>query len=101
MGKTTTAGALVPLLDGGRLFDPGQVGFMLRRALPVPTGDFQDLQAWRRLTVQTAAALVDELHRQSPGPVHLVVPMTLTDPSYRAEVFGGLARHGIAVHRWS
>lgn len=98
MGKTTTAEALVPLLDGGRLFDPEQVGFLLRQSVPVPTGDFQDRRAWRRLTVQTAVALVDALHRQSSGPVRLVVPMTLTDPSYRAEIFGGLARHGLAVH---
>lgn len=68
----------MPLLDGGCLFDPEDVRFLLRRFVPVPTGDFQDLAAWRQLTVQTAVALVGELHRQSAGPVRLVVPMTLT-----------------------
>lgn len=65
---------------------------------PLPTGDFQDLRAWRRLTVQTSVALVDEWHRQPCEPVQLVAPMTLTVPAYRDELLEGLESSGLAVH---
>lgn len=95
-GKTSTARALLDLLPGSVLFEPETVGAELRRALPAQryggATDIQDSPAWRRLVVDTAAALLSEV----PGP--LVVPMALLRQEYRDEIFGGLASRRIPVH---
>ncbi|WP_101255984.1 NUDIX hydrolase [Streptomyces barkulensis] len=94
-GKTAAARELVELLADSNLFDPGLIGVGLRALLPrkrldeVP--DHQDLPAWRRLVVDTAAAV----HGEVGGT--LVVPMTLLRQEYRDEVFGGLAARRIPV----
>ncbi len=94
-GKTAVARELVELLPDGNLFDPGLIGAGLRALLPrkrldeVP--DCQDLPAWRRLVVDTAAAV----HGEVGGT--LVVPVTLLRQEYRDEVFGGLAARRIPV----
>ncbi|MFF8845550.1 NUDIX domain-containing protein [Streptomyces sp. NPDC015127] len=94
-GKTSTARELIDLIPNSTLFDPELVGAGLRYVLPQKrlddVGDFQDLPIWRRLVVDTAAALLAEL-----GGV-LVVPMTLLRQEYRDEVFGGLAARRIPV----
>ncbi|MGK5500980.1 NUDIX hydrolase [Streptomyces sp. URMC 125] len=94
-GKTTVARELVGLLPESVLFDPGLVGAGLRTALPRKrldeVADCQDLPAWRRLVVDTAAAL----HGEVGGA--LVTPMTLLRQEYRDEIFGGLAARRIPV----
>jgi 8-oxo-dGTP pyrophosphatase MutT (NUDIX family)/gluconate kinase len=94
-GKTTAARELVELLPDSVLFDPGLVGAGLRVLLPrkrlEEVSDFQDLPAWRRLVVDTAAAL----HGEVGGT--LVTPMALLRQEYRDEVFGGLAARRIPV----
>lgn len=95
-GKTTTARELIELIPNSTLFDPELVGGSLTQLLPpkrlAEVGDFQDLPIWRRLVVDTAAAMITELG------VTLVVPMTLLRQEYRDEIFGGLAARRIAVH---
>ncbi|MEU9615772.1 NUDIX domain-containing protein [Streptomyces sp. NPDC048209] len=94
-GKTGAACELVDLIPNSTLYDPGLTGAELRRLLPqkrlAEVTDFQDLPIWRRLVVDTAAALLAEL----PGV--LIVPMTLLRQDYRDEVFGGLASRRIPV----
>ncbi|MFD9239571.1 NUDIX domain-containing protein [[Kitasatospora] papulosa] len=94
-GKTGAACELVDLIPNSTLYDPGLTGAELRRLLPqkrlAEVTDFQDLPIWRRLVVDTAAALLAEL----PGV--LVVPMTLLRQDYRDEIFGGLASRRIPV----
>ncbi|MEU9185558.1 NUDIX domain-containing protein [Streptomyces sp. NPDC048484] len=94
-GKTTTARELVDLIPNSTLFDPEVIGAGLAQLLPAKrlaeVGDFQDLPIWRRLVMDTAAAMLSEL-----GGV-LVVPMTLLRQDYRDEIFGGLASRRIAV----
>ncbi|MFC8198728.1 NUDIX domain-containing protein [Streptomyces sp. NPDC060006] len=94
-GKTTTARELIDLIPNSTLFDPEIIGAGLTQLLPAKrlaeVGDFQDLPIWRRLVVDTAAAMLAEL-----GGV-LVVPMTLLRQEYRDEIFGGLASRRIAV----
>ncbi|MGW2615430.1 NUDIX domain-containing protein [Streptomyces sp. NPDC001500] len=94
-GKTTTARELIDLIPNSTLFDPEIIGAALPHLLPAKrlaeAGDFQDLPIWRRLVIDTAAALLAEL-----GGV-LVVPMTLLREEYRDEIFGGLAARRIAV----
>jgi 8-oxo-dGTP pyrophosphatase MutT (NUDIX family) len=95
-GKTTTARELIELIPNSALFDPEVIGGALAHLLPpkrlAEVGDFQDLPIWRRLVVDTAAAMLAELGGT------LVVPMTLLRQEYRDEIFGGLAARRIAVH---
>ncbi|MFF4403723.1 NUDIX domain-containing protein [Streptomyces sp. NPDC001262] len=94
-GKTSTARRLTELIPGSTLYDPEVTGGALRHLLPAQrmaeVADFQDLPVWRRMVVDTAAALLAEL-----GGV-LVVPMTLLRQAYRDEIFGGLASRRIRV----
>lgn len=94
-GKTSTARELTGILPDSTLFDPELVGDALRVLLPpkrlAEVTDYQDLPSWRRLVVDTAAAMLAEL-----GGV-LVVPMTLLRQDYRDEIFGGLAARRIPV----
>ncbi|MFJ3877562.1 NUDIX domain-containing protein [Streptomyces sp. NPDC090077] len=94
-GKTSTARELAGLLPDSSLYDPELIGDALRRLLPpkrlAEVDDYQDLPSWRRLVVDTAAAMLAEL-----GGV-LVVPMTLLRQEYRDEIFGGLAARRIPV----
>ncbi|MCX5401564.1 NUDIX hydrolase [Streptomyces sp. NBC_00102] len=95
-GKTGAACELLDLIPNSTLYDPGLTGAALRGLLPqkrlAEVTDFQDLPIWRRLVVDTAAALLAEV----PGT--LVVPMTLLRQEYRDEIFGGLAARRIPVH---
>ncbi|MGY0022092.1 NUDIX hydrolase [Streptomyces sp. cg35] len=94
-GKTTTARELIDLIPNCTLFDPEVIDGALERLLPpkrlAEVSDHQDLSIWRRLVVDTAAALLAEL-----GGV-LVVPMGLLRQEYRDEIFGGLAARRIPV----
>ncbi|MEQ8147811.1 NUDIX domain-containing protein [Streptomyces sp. OP7] len=94
-GKTTTARELIELIPNSTLFDPEVIGGALDQLLPpkrlAEAGDFQDLPIWRRLVIDTAAAMLAELGGT------LVVPMTLLRQEYRDEIFGGLAARRIPV----
>ncbi|MCZ7461728.1 NUDIX hydrolase [Streptomyces sp. WMMC940] len=94
-GKTTTARELIDLIPNSTLYDPEVIGGAMRALLPqkrlAEVTDHQDLPIWRRLVVDTAAALLAEV-----GGV-LVVPMTLLRQEYRDEIFGGLAARRIPV----
>lgn len=94
-GKTSAACELIDLIPNSTFYDPGLTGGGLSELLPqkklAEVTDFQDLPIWRRLVVDTAAALLAEV----PGV--LVVPMTLLRQEYRDEIFGGLAARRIPV----
>ncbi|MEU3486721.1 NUDIX hydrolase [Streptomyces massasporeus] len=94
-GKTTTARELIELIPNSTLFDLEVIGGALAHLLPpkrlAEAGDFQDLPIWRRLVIDTAAAMLAELGGT------LVVPMTLLRQEYRDEIFGGLAARRIPV----
>jgi len=89
-GKTRVARRIVAIRPGALLFDPERIGFLLRRLLPMDgIADFQDLPLWRTLTIQ----LLGEAARRVTGP--LVVPMSLSNPTYFEEIFGGLRSAGL------
>ena len=94
-GQTTTARELIELIPNSTLFDPEVIGAALTHLLPpkhlAEVGDFQDLPIWRRLVIDTAAAMLAELGGT------LVIPMTLLRQEYRDEIFGGLAARRIPV----
>lgn len=91
-GKTSVVEALRGHLPDALVYDPEEVGFMLRHLVPPsPTGDFQDLPIWRRLVVTSAVEL------RATYQADLLVPMTLVDAGYRREILGGLAAAGEEV----
>jgi hypothetical protein len=94
-GKTTTTKELVKLVPKARVFDPEEVGFMLRHVPDLPeVGDFQDWRPWRGLVVETASQLLDYV-----GGV-LVVPQTVLVEQYWMEIRSGLEKAGIPVHHF-
>ncbi|MEV7437765.1 NUDIX hydrolase [Streptomyces griseoviridis] len=97
-GKTTTARELIDLIPNSTMFDPEVIGGVLAQLLPpkhlAEVGDHQDLPIWRRLVIDTAAAMLAELGGT------LVVPMTLLRQEYRDEMFGALAARRIGVHHF-
>lgn len=83
VGKTTISNELIKVIDNSILYDPEEVGFMLRSVLPdevkrleAETGDFQDFHLWKELTVQVASLI------QSKYNVNLIVPMTIRNLEY-------------------
>ena len=94
-GKSCAAREMLDLIPESTLYDPDALGGCLRQLLPEKrlqeVTDYQELPSWRRLVIEAAAALLNEV-----GGV-LVTPMTLLRQEYRDEIFGGLAARGIEV----
>ncbi len=89
-GKTTLAAKLRERLPDSLLFDPEEIGYMLRIGVPdAASGDYQDLPVWRSLTV----TVLFELRRFYPERT-VIVPMTLVRPAYLEEIFGRLTDRG-------
>lgn len=92
VGKTTTAEALQHALPHAMLFDPEEVGWLLRaltKGVQYPheaTDDFQDLGLWPTMTVLTA----EQLYRHYRRP--LIVPMTIVKQPYLDAIRSGFAR---------
>lgn len=81
VGKTTTAQLLQSQISNSMIFDPEEIGYMLRKTIPEEirlqeerTDDFQDIELWRILTVRT----LDEVKRKYNK--HIIVPMTIYKP---------------------
>jgi broad-specificity NMP kinase len=93
VGKTTVAGLLRDALPRSIVYNPEWVGLTLRR-LPkwvglkgAGTDDFQDIEAWRRLTV----AGVGMFRLLTNGEV--LIPMAFSRRDYFDEVVAGIRRH--------
>jgi adenylate kinase family enzyme len=77
-GKTTVANKLVQVVPNSMLYDPEEIGYMLRKILPEEirydderTDDFQDIELWRILTVN----VVKEVKKKYKK--NLIIPMTI------------------------
>ena len=94
VGKTTVAKELVRGWNGAVMFDPELLGRPLWSVIPREshTNDFQDFPLWRRLTVEAISGLLTDYHRS------IVVPMTLIDDGYFAEVVRGLRERVQVFH---
>ncbi|MFN7252451.1 MAG: AAA family ATPase [Anaerobacillus sp.] len=93
VGKTTIANELSKELENSMIYDPEEIGFLLRTIIPkgikqveAPTGDFQDLDLWKELTVTTAALLINKYN------VNLIVPMTIRKQEYFNYILDGFKR---------
>ena len=97
-GKTTLANALCKELPGSMIFDPEEVGYMLRNVIPeerkrieAPEGDFQDLDLWRELTVEVGGRLFERYGTD------LIVPMTIRKQEYLTAITEGFKQKGQEV----
>ncbi|HEX8625619.1 MAG TPA: AAA family ATPase [Allosphingosinicella sp.] len=96
-GKSSVARKLAAAAPGAFVIDPEQIGFMLRRTWPGGgPPDFQDLPAWRELTVATLRAAAAER-----AEALLIVPMILANPLYHAEIVDGLRADGIDLRHFT
>lgn len=92
VGKSTVARLLRSSICGSAVYDPEWAGSILMR-LPqwvnlkgTGTTDFQDIDLWRKLTIQ-GVRLVDRTLRRT-----VIVPMTFDRTDYFEEVVTGLRR---------
>ncbi|MEH7226687.1 AAA family ATPase [Bacillus sp. JJ1566] len=90
VGKTTIAKVLQKEIKNSMLYDPEEIGFMLRNVIPdeikrleAKTGDFQDLHLWKELTVEVAKRII------ATYKMNLIVPMTIRKPEYFQNTYYG------------
>lgn len=90
-GKTTTANELLKSIDNSMIFDPEEVGFMLRNIITndikhddEKKNDFQALELWRVLTVKVAEGLKHKYKR------NMIIPMTIRNYDYYKYISNGL-----------
>ncbi|MFD8632281.1 ATP/GTP-binding protein [Streptomyces sp. NPDC059533] len=93
--KSTLPAGLHQALPGPVVADPKEIGDLLRRTLaghPRKLRDYQDYPFWRRPTT----AYISDIAAHTSG--HVLVPMTVLNPTYAAEVFTPLRRSPGLVH---
>lgn len=83
VGKTTVANELLGIMDYSMLYDPEEIGYMLRniitedmKSLKERTDNFQDMALWKILVVHVAELLKKEYGK------NLIVPMTIFNEEY-------------------
>ena len=92
-GKTQTAYALHRRLPGSFVFDPENAGYYLRKNEPLSMQreNFQDERLWRLFNLEMLKAIALDYDGV------ILVPMTIINSAYYAEIIGGLRNAGIAV----
>lgn len=90
VGKTTIANTLQNDIENSMIYDPEEIGYMLRNVIPIDikriestTGDFQDLELWKELTVDVAKRLITKYK------INLIVPMTIRKIEYFRFIYNG------------
>lgn len=90
VGKTTIANTLQNEIEHSMIYDPEEIGYMLRNVIPIGikrtesiTGDFQDLELWKEITVDVAKRLITKYK------INLIVPMTIRKIEYFHFIYNG------------
>ena len=101
VGKTSAAEGLVKKIPNSIIYDPEEVGFMLRNIIPRElkvkdgdTSDFQELELWRKLTVTVASDLIKKYN------VNLIVPMTIYKKEYFDYIYNGLKKIDDSIYHF-
>jgi len=92
VGKTALSTALSSI-TGYPIFDPEDLGFLMRETIPQSPYDFQDLPAWRRLVPSFATELVRS------GATPLIVVQSVLNAKYWDEMECALEKSGISMIR--
>lgn len=90
VGKTSVAKKLTNKIANSMIYDPEEVGFMLKKIITDDiksdkelTDDFQDLEIWRKLVVKVAEELIFKYKK------NLIVPMTIRKKEYFNYIYNG------------
>jgi len=90
VGKTSVSKRLINKIPNSMIYDPEEVGFMLRNIITDNiktekelTDDFQDLEIWRKLVVHMAGELINKYKK------NLIVPMTIRKKEYFNYIYNG------------
>ena len=90
VGKTTIANRLLNEIENSMIYDPEEIGYMLRNVIPIDikrtesvTGDFQDLDLWKEITVDMGKKLITKYN------INLIVPMTIRKIEYFHYIYNG------------
>lgn len=90
-GKTSAAYMLQPMLENSIIFDPEEIGYMLRKIVPEHikhederTDDFQDMELWKVLTVKAAHEMKKKYNKD------LIIPMTIYKTNNFEYIMNGL-----------
>lgn len=93
VGKTTVANKLLKTMKNSMLYDPEEIGFMLRNIITEDikhsiekTDNFQDLELWKVLVVQVAELLKMKYSKT------LMVPMTIFNKEYFQYILDGFKK---------
>ncbi|MFD1334959.1 AAA family ATPase [Oceanobacillus iheyensis] len=97
VGKTETAKILHKRIPNSYLYDPEEVGFLIRKQLPVELceEDFQDHEEWRMWNYHLLKKVTTKTEKV------VIVPMTLTNEQYYQEIIGRLKKEGIQLHHFT
>lgn len=93
IGKSTVTALLAREVSAARIYDPENVGYVLRRLPPWLIGlrrqpdDYQDMVLWRTLIARGAR----RLHRRTPV---VLVPMAFANLDYLEAFADGLSQDG-------
>jgi len=100
-GKTSAAYMLQPMLENSIIFDPEEVGYMLRRIVPEHirignerTDDFQDMELWKVLTVKTIKEIKKKYNKD------LIIPMTIYKTGNFEYILNGLREIDPELHHF-
>ncbi|PAD34692.1 AAA family ATPase [Terribacillus saccharophilus] len=93
-GKTQTAISLRHRLPNAFIHDPEEAGFYIRKHIPdsMQKPDFQEHTLWRSIVREHLAYMAANTEDI------IVVPMTITEPSYYEEIIGQLRSDGHRVY---
>ena len=95
-GKTQTAYELQRRIYGSFVFDPENTGTLIRKSQPqlLHLPDYQDEPLWRRINFELLSQLCDNFDGV------IIVPMTLTNPTYYDEIITRLREKGVDVRHF-
>ena len=93
VGKTSVANCLVRNIENSMIYDPEEVGGLLRNIIPREimideerTNDFQDLILWKKTVVMIAREIKEQYNK------HLIIPMTIRKIEYFKYIFEGMKK---------
>jgi adenylate kinase family enzyme len=100
-GKTTIAHELLKCIDNSMIFDPEEVGYMLRNIISdemkleeEKTDNFQDLGIWKTLVVEVAKQLSNQYGK------NMIVPMTLFNKEYYQYILNGFKEIDVQTYHF-
>jgi len=92
IGKTSVANCLVKDIKNSMIYDPEEVGLLLRNIIPGEVmhdeekTDFQDFILWKKIVVMIAS----EIKKQYNS--HLIISMTIMEIEYFKYIFNGMEK---------